>query len=384
MKRAQLYEATRLHYSQIEKQLKIFDFLFTSLSLDFDMQAQTQTNWCWAATAVSVSRFYWSWSNWDQCEVANGELSLSTCCNSPVPGACNVPWFLDRALTRTNNFVSITGAATYAEVRAELQAGRVVGARVGWSGGGGHFMVIYGCGRSLAGEYFDIDDPIYGKSQVLVSTFLTSYQGSGSWTHTYYTKSYIPMIWIKPLLLKEPFIRKIWEIRPLLQLKYEALREPVLESALSLAMPHEVFNMGLDELVEGSQAPEAPSFVRVLEMAGKETRAFFDLSLAEEEPQVRQMAGPGQQLALFNRGLDLALRRAERNKMEVELRQLQIPGLYFEAIWLHYEDQGMDQLIPLRAVAGFEPFKSYPLAEVLERLREPAAELLKMDDQMGA
>ncbi len=384
MKRAQLYEATRLHYSQIEKQLKIFDFLFTSLSLNFDMQAQTQTNWCWAATAVSVSRFYWSWSNWDQCEVANSELSLSSCCDSPVPGACNVPWYLDRALTRTNNFVSITGAATYAEVRAELQAGRVVGARVGWSGGGGHFMVIYGCGRSLAGEYFDIDDPIYGKSQVLVSTFRTSYQGSGSWTHTYYTKSYIPMIWIKPLLLKEPFIRKIWEIRPLLQLKYETLREPLPESALSLSMPHEVFNMGLDELVEGSQAPEAPSFVRVLEMAGKETRAFFDLSLAEEEPEVRQMAGPGQQLTLFNRGLDLALRRAERNKMEVELRQLQIPGLYFEAIWLHYDDPAMDQLIPLRAVAGLEPFKSYPLAEVLERLREPAAELLKMDDQMGA
>jgi hypothetical protein len=96
-------------YRSLLRELRIFDVLFQSKQLSFDMQMQTQSNWCWAATATSVSRFYWFLSTWTQCQVANAELERSDCCNSNVPGACNVPWFLDRALTRTNNFVSITG-----------------------------------------------------------------------------------------------------------------------------------------------------------------------------------------------------------------------------------------------------------------------------------
>jgi len=64
---------------------------------------------------------------------------------------------------------------------------RVVGARVGWHGGGGHFMVIYGC-RTMNGiNYYDIDDPIYGKTQITETAFNTAYQGAGSWTHSYIT-----------------------------------------------------------------------------------------------------------------------------------------------------------------------------------------------------
>src|SRR6266513_228265 len=89
-------------------ELDLSGFLFQSKQLTFAMQAQTQSNWCWAATSTSVSLYYWSRSGWTQCRVANAELGLAGCCMDPVPGQCNVPWFLDRALTRTNNFVSIT------------------------------------------------------------------------------------------------------------------------------------------------------------------------------------------------------------------------------------------------------------------------------------
>jgi len=33
-----------------------------------------------------------------------------------------------------------------------------------------------------------VDDPIYGQSDVTLSTFLTMYQGSGTWTHSYKVK----------------------------------------------------------------------------------------------------------------------------------------------------------------------------------------------------
>ena len=159
-------------------------------TLGFNMQAQTESNWCWAATSVSVSRFYWAASTWLQCKVAGLELHAGNCCHTPTSAPCNVPWYLDRALTRTNNFVSISGPLTFAQVSAEIDAGRPVGARTGWLGGGGHFMVIYGYSEDTDGtQYFDIDDPIYGKSHLKVTEFSASYQGSGTWTHAYITKS---------------------------------------------------------------------------------------------------------------------------------------------------------------------------------------------------
>ena len=149
-----------------EKQVKYLTWLYSYLVLPFNMQAQTQSNWCWAATSTSVSRFYSFFSPWTQCKVASGELSLQ-CCTTPVPGACNVAWYLDKALTRTNNFVSMqSSAASWNTIKSELKNGLVVGARIGWSGGGGHFMVLHGVSSSIFGttKYLHIDDPIYGKS----------------------------------------------------------------------------------------------------------------------------------------------------------------------------------------------------------------------------
>ena len=49
-----------------------------------------------------------------------------------------MPWYLDQALARTENLNnSVAGTVDTETIRAELQAGRVVGARIGWSGGAG-------------------------------------------------------------------------------------------------------------------------------------------------------------------------------------------------------------------------------------------------------
>ncbi|MGH7958723.1 MAG: papain-like cysteine protease family protein [Opitutaceae bacterium] len=177
---SELLQANRVPYHSLLKELLVLGKLFSRRAPGFTIQSQTQSNWCWAATSVSVSHFYWTGSSWTQCQVASDELGRTDCCNSPVPSPCNVPWFLDRALTRTNNFVSITGQITFAQVQAEIDAGRPVGARVGWSGGGGHFMVIYGYRTVGTTRYFDIADPIYGNSSPTVATFSSSYQGAAS------------------------------------------------------------------------------------------------------------------------------------------------------------------------------------------------------------
>src|SRR3954447_9987521 len=116
--------------------------------LEFVMQPQQQSEWCWAATSVSVSHFYSETSTWSQCLVANEELGRSDCCTNG--GNCNEPWYLNRALARTRNFVSFGGAGNFEDVCREVKAGHPLGCRIEWQGGSGHFLVLAGW-RSAGG-----------------------------------------------------------------------------------------------------------------------------------------------------------------------------------------------------------------------------------------
>lgn len=156
--------------------------------LDFAMQHQQQTNWCWAAVSTSVALFYDAASTWTQCAVANGELGRSDCCGTGASGPCNVYGFLGSSLTRVGHLDHQSGAsATLADVQAEVDAGRPLCVRTAWSGGGAHFLAIIG--YRMLDDMLAVDDPWYGASDVDYTTFSSSYQGSGSWTHSYFTRA---------------------------------------------------------------------------------------------------------------------------------------------------------------------------------------------------
>jgi hypothetical protein len=160
--------------------------------LCFTMQHQEQTQWCWSATATSVAHYYNSASPWTQCSLVNAELGRSDCCTDPSSANCNQPWTLSTVLTRVGHLASFTSASTsFADLRAELDNGRPLCVRIGWSGGGGHFNVV-GCytWNILFGlESVQIEDPWYGTSVWDYDTFRTAYQGTGSWTHSYKTQA---------------------------------------------------------------------------------------------------------------------------------------------------------------------------------------------------
>lgn len=304
-----------------------------------------------------------------------------------VPSACNVPWYLDKALTRTNNFVSMMGGqASFEQVRDEIDAGRPVGVRIGWNGGGGHAMVIYGYTLVVGVEYFDIDDPIYGKSHLTVSEFASNYQGSGTWTHTYFTKRYFKMP-IKPLIPIEPILQIIWEQRPLLKLKQDVtftgdMREMAQEGGASLGLAQRIYSLGLDSLMEGGQALQ-PVGLRVYEMSGERPQAFFDVS-EDEKPRLLQMSASKNHLEPFGRALAKALTTVKETDPECELRLFRVPALNFEALWLHYDDQAKDILVPLRGVGRLTPNEAVPLEKAFDALREAARPLSQMDDTMAA
>ena len=329
---SEILHDTTQPYSSLPRQIKSGDWLISGRTLDFNMQSQTESNWCWAANATSVSLFYWSWSGWTQCKVACSVVNLTTCCDSPVPDACNQPETLSSALTVTKNLSSfVSSTVSFDTVKAEIDAGRVVCARIGWSGGGGHFVTIRGYVTIFGDlDFFEVDDPIYGKSTVTVTSFTTSYQTTGSWTHTYFTKSYIHMPFI-PILIAEEVLERIQKQRVVLGMQ-EGL--PVEEIAAAkgrtLGLAHAIFTLGLDDLARG----DARRRRRVCACwnSRREAGAFYDVpdaETAEVRADVRERGLPG----TFSAS---AVGSESGRQVACELRLLQAPALNFEALWLHF------------------------------------------------
>jgi papain like cysteine protease AvrRpt2 len=371
----------------LEKEFKYLNWLYTYLVLPFNIQAQTQSNWCWAATATSVSHFYSFLSPWTQCKVASAELAKE-CCTTPVPGACNVPWYLDKALTRTNNFFNMqSGTAPWNTVKSELEKGLVVGARVGWNGGGGHFMVLHGVSASIFSttKFLHIDDPIYAKSTLTYDQFATNYQGSGTWTHTYFTKKYFYFMWFKPLAFNPVLLKPIPEIRPLLAAYDEHIDLETLSRESDFGIPHFVFNLPLNMLSKEAALPRSPIALRVLQMKKDAPVAYYDLGLDEQNPTLLQMNTSQPFFVLMDGALGKLKSVSKERKTPGELRLLKVPALNLEALWLAYtgDTQGQFAILPRFQYELFDNDKVYEEAEFLKLLSKAAAKV-KQDDTMGA
>jgi len=165
------------------------------VNINFQMQHQEQDNWCWAATSCSVERFYNQVSTWTQCKIANSALVRNDCCGAGAGGPCNQGWYLDRVLQLVGHMnVFSNGVINPDQIDGEMGQGRPVGIRTAWAGGGAHFLALRGrytlwdANQQAYINWVSVSDPWYGDSEVLYSTFLNSYQGSGTWAQTYTTK----------------------------------------------------------------------------------------------------------------------------------------------------------------------------------------------------
>lgn len=157
-------------------------------TLGLIVQLQEQFNWCWAAVSVSVKRFFEPANTITQCQQASRQMQFD-CCGDPTSLSCDRPWFLERALSGLGNLLLMTSAALPIDaIRTEIDNHRPLGCRIAWAGGGGHFVCIDGYDVTTPTPMLTIRDPIYGTSHVPLATFLTAYQGDGSWTNSYTTK----------------------------------------------------------------------------------------------------------------------------------------------------------------------------------------------------
>lgn len=157
--------------------------------IDCSVPFQEQSNWCWCATTLGVHCYYQPSDTTTQCAAANAILFRTDACANPTSPAVNIPYYLDRALHAFGHLraPAVQSSLPTTDVNAEIDAATPVAARIGWAGGGGHFMLIVGY---LAGTVLrlEIRDPIFGTSELDFDDFRTGYQGSGSWTHSYLIK----------------------------------------------------------------------------------------------------------------------------------------------------------------------------------------------------
>jgi Domain of unknown function (DUF5050)/Papain-like cysteine protease AvrRpt2 len=161
------------------------------IDLPFEVQPQLESEWCWAAVSTSVAKYYTPSTTVTQCAVVNQQLGRSDCCSNPGSNNCNQPGYLDQALQFVGNFASETGPVSFDDVVLVLDWGTPPCIRIGWSGGGGHFIGVQGCQPN---GFLLVTDPIYGDSIVTYDTLTTGmYQGNGIWTTTYCTQASGPI-----------------------------------------------------------------------------------------------------------------------------------------------------------------------------------------------
>jgi ABC-type bacteriocin/lantibiotic exporter with double-glycine peptidase domain len=113
-------------------------------------------------------------------------MGQTTCCQDGSTPQCNQPWFLDLALQIVGNLDGISaGKATMTKIRNQILQCRPLCLRIGWNGGGGHFVAVYG----YSNKRLNIGDPWYGNSVVNYEQFPDTYQGGGAWTDSFTTES---------------------------------------------------------------------------------------------------------------------------------------------------------------------------------------------------
>lgn len=338
--------------------------------LAFTMQLQTETEWCWAATSTSVSLFYDPVNSpWTQCKVVNAEQNQTTCCSDGSSAVCNVSWYLDKALTRTNNFnYSVGNSLSISDLDSEFQNGRPMGTRIGWAGGGGHFMVLGGA--STKDSRVHVHDPIYGDQDYDYNSYCTKYQGSGTWTDSYYTKTFKNL--------------PAGCITLLTQLLFGSPPKPGLHAPQTnvrgVNVSYPVFMARLDDLAAGkglSAAQESGRWNIIASETG-------DVYAEESEPgsTVIRSVSRGPLVSETLRLTGEVSRQKISESVARETRVLQIPGIYVFALWFKAAQDDDDLLVPMKpaptALRASVPYSRSDFEAIVKPLAEAR---LRFDDR---
>ena len=150
-------------------------------------------------------------------------------------------------------------------------------------------------------------------------------------------------------------------------------RSPDLGAGSDLTHPHQVFNIGLDDLTR-ERSMAAARAVGWRYLVRRDTDAVASAETTARDPAI------GHVFSQINHGPFVASTAAAIDDLQTndlvqhdhhEARLLRIPGLHFVALWLHGSTS--DHLVPLSPTpSGITAGQLYPANELLAQLADRA------------
>jgi hypothetical protein len=343
--------------------------------LNFTMQHQLQDNWCWAATSASTSLFYDHSTPWTQCKVANSALTRNDCCLNLNPNPCDVPWYLDKALSVTGNFASyLPNALSINDISTQIDAGTVIGVRVGWSNGDGHFVVIYGYDASNPDPFVYIADPIYPTSYLELSTFTSEYQGTGTWTDTYYTKSTAAGGMIQFSQIQDHLTSRANQVRLAIS---KAQKTPTA----ALVYPHDIYLVDYTSLLNDQPVLKKTGY-RVMDNE-EQSRLIYDFSSSAVDAKLHRIVNDRNYIDHYAAEVEKLVQDQATIPKNVSLSLVKCPELKIEALWLHAsENPQQGNYIPVISPSFLTHDSVYDAASFLSRLIAAAKEKKPATDHL--
>lgn len=352
--------------------------------LNFVMQSQVQDEWCWAATSASASYFYNNATGWIQCNIACSALGRNDCCiNAPV-NPCNEPWYLDRALTITGNFQApvFGGPLGINDIIAQIDAGKIICARVGWPNGDGHFVAIYGYNITQANPYIYVGDPIYGNSFINLNNFTNNYQGSGRWTHSYYTISTLGGM-IQFTQLSDDLNKKASQVKVAFMRHSENLEDINADKITTLSYPHDTYLINFNSLLKGGEPKIENTGFRVIDSDQKKGQLIYDFSNSDPDANLKQVIHDTNYIQTYRSTLDRILENQRGNIKPYSLRLVKQPELKIEALWLHSaSNHHDDKFVPVIAPSFLVKDEVYSESSFFSQLSEAARRKKPNNDEL--
>jgi hypothetical protein len=162
------------------------------VSLNITIPYQQQPYWCWVAVGSGIASWYDN-TVYQQCYVVTLVFTaihpgFDTNCCSPASNAsgpsCNLESGADQALNYPAHHFNydIDSPLGWSDILGQINAGRPFAAGINWSGGGSHFVAI--TGYEALNEYVFVQDPANGPGWYSLSSFSSSYEGTGTWGWT--------------------------------------------------------------------------------------------------------------------------------------------------------------------------------------------------------
>ena len=157
-----------------------------------DIPQQKNAVWCWCAVTLGLRNFYEGASPpLQQCDVANAVLNIDSACTHPMDPQAFRLLALERALRRFDLMQGnpIEQPLSMSQIAQQIDMGRPIAARLEFSLGAGHFVVIYGYRSAGISPTVLLEDPRTGLQRDMpLSKFAGSFDGPSRWTHSYLTK----------------------------------------------------------------------------------------------------------------------------------------------------------------------------------------------------